>query len=311
MLVDTIQCWFADDAASGGNLKCLRDWWGLLTKKGPQFGYYPNAVKTFLLVKPEKYNEAANVFQDTGVEITCTGRRYLGGTLGTRAFEIEAMKAKVTQWVLEIRDLSKVAETQPHAAYAAFTHALIGRWTYSMRVFAMSADEVLKPLEEAIAQYLIPALTKQPAPATVSRDLLALPARLGGLGIVKPITWGKCQQETSAMACKPLTELILKQEGDVSNATLKQRKIKKRLQQLRRDELRREAENTITALPLLQQKCARLAQEKGCSSWLVAIPIQRLGFTLHKGAFQDALCLRYGCMGFKAGTLKMSLWGGL
>ena len=158
----------------------------------------------------------------------------------------------------------------------------------------MSADEVLKPLEEAIAQYLIPALTKQPAPATVSRDLLALPARLGGLGIVKPITWGKCQQETSAMACKPLTELILNEKRDVSNATLKQRKIKKRLQQLRRDELRREAENTITALPLLQQKCARLAQEKGCSSWLVAIPIQRLGFTLHKGAFQDALCLRYG-----------------
>ena len=160
MLVDTIQCWFADNAASGGYLKCLREWRYLLTKKGPQFSYYPNAVKTFLLVKPEKYNEAANVFQDTGVEITCTGRRYLGGTLGTRAFEIEAMKAKVTQWVLEIRDFPKVAETQPHAAYAAFTHSLIGRWTYSMRVFAMSADEVLKPLEEAIAQYLIPALTK-------------------------------------------------------------------------------------------------------------------------------------------------------
>ena len=30
------------------------------------------------------------------------------------------------------------------------------------------------------------------------------------------------------------------------------------------------------------------------SSWLVALPIQKHGFSLHKSAFQDALCLHYG-----------------
>ena len=32
----------------------------------------------------------------------------------------------------------------------------------------------------------------------------------------------------------------------------------------------------------------------GESSWLTAIPITEYGFTLHKQAFRDALCIRYG-----------------
>ena len=37
-----------------------------------------------------------------------------------------------------------------------------------------------------------------------------------------------------------------------------------------------------------------LAQEKGASSWLTALPVEEFGFALHKGAFRDALALRYG-----------------
>ena len=36
-----------------------------------------------------------------------------------------------------------------------------------------------------------------------------------------------------------------------------------------------------------------LAQEKGASSWLTSLPIEEFGFALHKGAFHDALALRY------------------
>ena len=31
------------------------------------------------------------------------------------------------------------------------------------------------------------------------------------------------------------------------------------------------------------------------SSWLLARPMEELGFALHKGAFRDAVALRYGC----------------
>ena len=37
-----------------------------------------------------------------------------------------------------------------------------------------------------------------------------------------------------------------------------------------------------------------LARERGSSSWLTALPLEEHGFSLHKGAFADALALRYG-----------------
>ena len=40
--------------------------------------------------------------------------------------------------------------------------------------------------------------------------------------------------------------------------------------------------------------CVDLAQEKGASSWLASLTLEEFGFTLHKGAFRDAVVLRYG-----------------
>ena len=37
-----------------------------------------------------------------------------------------------------------------------------------------------------------------------------------------------------------------------------------------------------------------LVQERGASSWLTILPLEEFGLTLHKGAFRDAIALRYG-----------------
>ena len=42
------------------------------------------------------------------------------------------------------------------------------------------------------------------------------------------------------------------------------------------------------------KSCLVVASEKGASSWLTALPIAQHGFALHKEAFRDAICLRYG-----------------
>ena len=42
------------------------------------------------------------------------------------------------------------------------------------------------------------------------------------------------------------------------------------------------------------QKLLEIASKKGSSSWLVALPMECHGFSLHKGAFRDALSLRCG-----------------
>ena len=43
-----------------------------------------------------------------------------------------------------------------------------------------------------------------------------------------------------------------------------------------------------------EERMLELASEKGASNWLTTIPLERYNFDLNKGAFRDALNLRYG-----------------
>ena len=52
--------------------------------------------------------------------------------------------------------------------------------------------------------------------------------------------------------------------------------------------------NVHDKLPEPLQRARKLASKKGASSWLTALPLQHHGFDIHKGAFRDALSLRYG-----------------
>ena len=66
-LLHATQVWFADDATGTGKLTRLKDWWDLLNEKGPDYGYFPKAVKTCLLVKASLLEEATKVFGDSGM----------------------------------------------------------------------------------------------------------------------------------------------------------------------------------------------------------------------------------------------------
>ena len=290
------QAWFADDAAAGGILQSLRSWWDTLVENGPSFGYYPNALKTYLVVKPGKEDQARKIFEGTAVQITIEGRRYLGGALGTQEFVEKFMADKVSDWSSEVRRLAKFAATQPQAAYAAYTHGLINRWVYSLRVTTPVDESLLKPLEDVVLQKLIPALTGQSTPNGNTRALLALPVRLGGMGIVNPTTLPTVQHQSSVALCKPLSSLIDSQElhANMAAASKDQAAIKGAINKKHRLDCKKEAENVIRDLPPKQQRCAQAAQEKGTSSWLSALPIKSFGFALHKGAFKDAVALQYG-----------------
>ena len=72
---DPRQVWFTDDATAAGKLVTLCQLWQLVTTTGPNFGYYPNARTTYLVVKPELVNEAKWMFKNT----ICThGQKQLG-----------------------------------------------------------------------------------------------------------------------------------------------------------------------------------------------------------------------------------------
>jgi hypothetical protein len=101
---------------------------------------------------------------------------------------VTSVKRRVSEWVNVIERLSSIAQTQPHAAYAAFTHGLMSKWNYLMRAVHNIGD-LLTPLEVIRLKFL-PSLTGQNAFNDVTRELLALPIRLGGLGIASICTEG-------------------------------------------------------------------------------------------------------------------------
>ena len=92
---------------------------------------------------------------------------------------------KATTWKDELERLSSIAKTEPHAAFSALTHGLMSHWTFLLRSIEGIAN-LLQPIEDAIRQQLIPAITGRKALNDDERDLLALPARLGGIGASNP-----------------------------------------------------------------------------------------------------------------------------
>ena len=288
------QVWYADDASACGRLMDVRRWWDRLVSIGPHFGYFPNPSKTCLIVKGSFYDSAVSIFQDSGVCISIEGKRHLGAALGSPSFVASFVTQKVSLWRQELTVLSDISVTQPHAAYAAFVHGVISKWNYLVRCIPDTCDFLL-PLEEIIRTKFLPNLTGQSSFSDAERDLMALPPRLGGLGIINPVRYSSFQFSSSVNITAPLVELILQQSHIYSNEVLTSQFAAKRQVITTNHQLLRDLYDSLLAgLPHKLQRSIMLSSEKGSSSWLTALPLVDQGFALHKGAFRDALCLRYG-----------------
>ena len=51
-----------------------------------EIGYFPNAKKCRLIIKPEREQAAREVFRDTAINVTIEGHKPLGAALGSRSF---------------------------------------------------------------------------------------------------------------------------------------------------------------------------------------------------------------------------------
>ena len=124
---------------------------------------------------------------------------------------------------------------------------------------------------------------------------MALPARHGGLGTANPCETSPGQFTMSMSISAPLVSLILDQ-SDIYEPTMKQEqaRLRNNAKKFRRQMEARTASELNEELPNNLKKMVEICSEKGTSSWITALPIAEHGFMLHKGAFRDALCLRYG-----------------
>ena len=285
-----VQAWFADDSGAGGKVLKLRQWWDSLTEKGPSFGYFLNAAKSVLLVKPQHYHKAVEVFAGTGVDIRMDGCRHLGAALGSPEFITRYLQQKAEAWVQEVSRLTKIAATQPQAAYSVFVHGLKHKWTFLSRVMS-DVDAAMAPVEAAVVDDLIPALSGRPV-SPVERELLARPCRHGGMGLTKPTSLGS-QLLSYRRVSAPISSRIVQQIGALGDSLVEVRAIKRKVASDGRNGSKAEATILAASLEPEMQHVISLASEKGSSSWLTCRPLARHGFSLSKGEFWDAICLRY------------------
>ena len=247
-----------------------------------------------VIVKEEHAAQAAELFQDTEICITKEGRRHLGAALGSQTFVEAYVSGKVEEWIKEIKQLAKIASSQPHAAYAALTHGLTSKWSYLSRTVPHIGDLFL-PLENAIRHDLLPALTGRSCFTNQERELFALPIKMGGLGIPDPTRSSNNLFENSEQVTAPLTALILQQDLSYpSSVEHEQATAINKIKVQRRHNLSEEAAKLRENIPSDLQQSMAFASEKGASCWLGVLPLTEHGFDLHKGAFRDALSLCYG-----------------
>ena len=244
-------------------------------------------------MKPDKENLARELFNGTNIKITSTGACHLGATVGSEKFKEDYVKRKVEEMTIELKKLSKIGETEPHAAYAAFTHGWKHKWTYLLRTIA-DIGELMGPLENCIRYSFIPAITNGHTCSDEERLILTLPPRLGGLGIPNPVTIADQEYNNSIKVTSALAERIITQEqwNVVDEQNIKEIKSK-----ISKERCITQENCLKEILPNLSDQMKRkltLAQETGASNWLSALPIRAKGFSLNKQEFTDALALRYG-----------------
>ena len=58
---------FADDVTAAGSLRAFRKWWDNLIQIGPNYGYFPQPTKSWLIVKRDKLEEATRAFEGTNI----------------------------------------------------------------------------------------------------------------------------------------------------------------------------------------------------------------------------------------------------
>eukprot|EP00731_Ephydatia_muelleri_P023453 Em0015g1036a len=247
--------------------------------------------KSWLVVKEAYYTSALSAFHGTNLNITTTGKPHLDVPLGTQSFVTQYVKDKVDNWVNNVITLSHIAITQPHAAYSAFTHGLVHKWSYLARTVP-DITRLFQPLEDVIRTKFI---TGRAPPNDLGCNLLSLPPKLGGLGIPEPTTTSDTEYTASRSVCKPLYNLILLHDSSYPTEAIEQQvEAKKEVHSLKLKHSQGSAFNLRPQLANSTQRSMDLAQEKGASNWLTTLPIDENGFTLHKGAFRDAIALRYG-----------------
>ena len=89
-----------------------------------------NGVKSWLIVKSDEVTEEARAVFGDSVNITTDGKLHLGAVIGSANYKQEYCEDIVQNRVSQLKRLCEISQTQPQAAYTAFTKGFSSKFTY-------------------------------------------------------------------------------------------------------------------------------------------------------------------------------------
>ena len=113
---------FVDDLNSAGKLEEIKIWWVTQLTEGPKYGYYPNSLKSFFVIKQNYKEYAKRKSGESNIKTTTEGTGHLVTVLGAVSFKEGYIRNKVLSWKNQLQVLSKIAEIKPQAAYSLYIY---------------------------------------------------------------------------------------------------------------------------------------------------------------------------------------------
>lgn len=175
----------------------LKGWWSPVNAADPEMEYNPHVTKSVLIVDPGHCDRG--------------GQRHSSAVIGTEVCE-EYVGDKVAEWVKEIGTLAAIAKTEPHYLFSVHRH--------------QSSASV-----HSSEQWRMPPLVK--SHALWEKDMLALPPRLGGMGITSPGKLADKENQNSISFTRSLTNRTIAQEAEDQVDQSEIREIKRKISEER------------------------------------------------------------------------------
>ena len=291
-----LQVWLADDATAAGKLDSLYKWYNDLETVGKKYGYYVKHSKCWLIVKSPELATAANTIFGKSVNITTDGKRHLGACIGSSTYKDAYCQDMVSGWSKQLEKLCDIADSQPQAAYAAFTKGFKSKFTYFLRTID-NFEDYTKPIDSILTDRFLPALFGGNCDViTNNRDLLTLNPSDGGIGVSNISQEAPKQRQASVKITKIHVSAVKEQKRTMPTADEEGKTAKDIKNSVKLDtetEKKRFVDITHNNLSTNLSVLVKQACDKGASSWLNTLPLVDQNLNLNKQEFRDALRLRY------------------
>ena len=123
------------------------------TWRVPRIQRYIAKPSTCLLVKYQHLQYTYQFFSTSGLNITSEGRRHLGAIIGTDNFKQPYLNELVNDWIQQVKTLTEISKSEPHAAFSSFNHGLKHKFSYAMRTIP-NISQNLHPLDISIDNFI-------------------------------------------------------------------------------------------------------------------------------------------------------------